>query len=186
MSPLLVVVSGHAGTGKTTLAHRLAAVIGCPAICRDEIKEGMAAGSGFTGAPGDQLTWRTLPVFFSAIELLLRAGVTVVAEAAFQDQVWRPRLEPLQALAEVRIIRCATPAPAAYARAVRRSDDDPVRRVHAHPWPDLAAFAREQAAFRAVELGVPALDVDTSDGYRPGLAAIARFALSKRQPASGT
>jgi dephospho-CoA kinase len=29
-----------AGSGKTTLAHALAAV-GCPAICRDEIKEGM-------------------------------------------------------------------------------------------------------------------------------------------------
>ncbi len=41
--PTLVVISGPSGAGKTTLAHLLARRIGCPAICRDEIKEGMAA-----------------------------------------------------------------------------------------------------------------------------------------------
>jgi adenylate kinase family enzyme len=40
--PSLIVVSGPPGTGKTTLAHEIATVVGCPAICRDEIKEGMA------------------------------------------------------------------------------------------------------------------------------------------------
>ncbi len=40
--PTLVVVSGPAGSGKTTLAHRLATAVACPAIIRDEIKEGMA------------------------------------------------------------------------------------------------------------------------------------------------
>jgi hypothetical protein len=32
---------------------------------------------------------RTLPVFFGVLELLLRAGVTTVAETAFQDKVAR-------------------------------------------------------------------------------------------------
>src|SRR5262249_38327197 len=77
---------GPMGSGKTTLAHRLARSVGCPAICRDEIKEGMVhTTSGFVARPGDELTMRTLPVFFSVLELLLRAGVTTVAEAAFQD-----------------------------------------------------------------------------------------------------
>jgi adenylate kinase family enzyme len=39
--PALIVVSGPMGSGKTTLAHRIAQAVGCPAICRDEIKEGM-------------------------------------------------------------------------------------------------------------------------------------------------
>jgi predicted kinase len=104
--PVLVVVSGPMGSGKTTLAHRIAEAVGCPAICRDEIKEGMAhATPGFAPEPGDELTMRTLPVFFGVLELLLRAGVTTVAEAAFQDKVWRPHLEPLRDLAQIRIDR---------------------------------------------------------------------------------
>ncbi|MGY1899049.1 AAA family ATPase [Nocardia gipuzkoensis] len=37
--PTLVVVSGPPGSGNTTLAHALAAAIGCPAIRRDEIDQ---------------------------------------------------------------------------------------------------------------------------------------------------
>ena len=44
-TPTLIVVSGPAGSGKTTLAHALAAAVGCPAVSRDEIKEGMVASN---------------------------------------------------------------------------------------------------------------------------------------------
>ena len=60
--PTLIIVSGPAGSGKTTLAHAIASAVGCPAICRDEIKEGMVhatfgpAASGFVPGPGDELT----------------------------------------------------------------------------------------------------------------------------------
>jgi adenylate kinase family enzyme len=50
--PTLIIVSGPGGSGKTTLAHQLAATLGCPALCRDEIKEGMVASyPGFVPAP---------------------------------------------------------------------------------------------------------------------------------------
>ena len=107
MTPTLIVVSGPPGSGKTTLAHELAAALGCPVISRDEIKQGMAqATPGFTGAPGDELTRRTFPVFFAVLELLLRSGVTTVAEAAFQDHLWRPELDKLRSLAEIRVVHC--------------------------------------------------------------------------------
>src|SRR4249919_3442909 len=58
--PTLVIVTGRAGSGKTTLAHRLAAMIGCPALCRDEIKEGMVAATpAFVPGPSDPLTVKT-------------------------------------------------------------------------------------------------------------------------------
>jgi predicted kinase len=179
--PTLVVVSGPAGAGKTTLAHLLARVVGCPAICRDEIKEGMAHSSpGFAPAPGDELTMRTLPVFFGVVELLLRAGVTTIADAAFQDHVWRPRLEAFRGLADLCVVHCVVTHEVAFRRVLQRSQDNPVRRAHSDPTPDhdLADFARQRGAFDRVSVQAPWMEVDTTDGYQPELNEIVRFVSS--------
>jgi predicted kinase len=175
--PTLIVVSGPGGSGKTTLAHRIARAVGCPAICRDEIKEGMAhASPGFVPGPGDELTARTLPLFFGVLELLLRAGATTVAEAAFQDRAWRPGLEPLRDLARLRIVHCVVDADVAWHRRLRRSQQDPLRRAHPDPRPeDAATTMRRHREFDRVSVRAPWIEVDTTDGYQPGLDEITAF-----------
>jgi predicted kinase len=177
--PTLVIVSGPPGSGKTTLAHQLARAIPCPAICRDEIKEGMvhAHGGDFQGAPGDPLTQKTLPLFFDVVRTLIEGGVTVVAEAAFQEFRWHDGLAPFAHLCDPRIIRCRLSPAVSFERAgLRATTSQERRRAHGDSTigKQLADWQEAFAAFEYPSRG-PALDVDTTDGYAPDLGTILRF-----------
>ncbi|MFB7214354.1 AAA family ATPase [Streptomyces sp. NPDC056255] len=177
-TPTLVVVSGGSGTGKTTLAHELARVLGCPAIIRDEIKQGMVLSHpGYRSGGDDPLNHPTLDAFFGVLKVLLKAGVTLVAEAAFQDRLWRPNLEPLTGLAHLRVIRCTVHADIAHDRIVQRAKKDAHRAAHGDQDLLRAISAGEHSldSWVPISLDVPTLTVDTSDGYQPGLHAIADF-----------
>jgi predicted kinase len=177
--PALVIVSGPPGTGKTTLAHSIAATVGCPAISRDEIKEGMVhATPGFTPSPGDELTTRTLSTFFGVLELLLTAGVTCVAEAAFRDRLWRSGLERLRELAEIRIVHCVLDPDIALQRTLQRRRDNPVRQAHADPGPEQARIGHNP--FDRVSIEAPWIEVDTINGYEPDLETIVEFINDRR------
>jgi predicted kinase len=173
--PTLVVVSGPAGTGKTTLAHRLAGALACPAICRDEIKEGMTRTAvDYVPEIGDELAHRTLTAFFDVLRLLIDRGVSLVAEAAFQDHVWTPNLAPLLSVAELRVVQCAADPAIAQRRVADRAS---TRRAHADTTL-LAALERGDdyfADFRPLAIDAPTIGVDTSDGYRPSLDDIVAF-----------
>jgi predicted kinase len=152
----MIVVSGPAASGKTTLAHELARAIGCPAICRDEIKEGMVL--------------RTRPLFFAVLRLLLEGGVTVVAEAAFQDKVWRPNLEPLTQLASLRVVQCHTDP----ATARLRMADRAASRV-AHADAEVIENARYFDDFQRLAMAAPSIEVDTTSGYKPSIERVVAF-----------
>ncbi|GAA4564476.1 AAA family ATPase [Planotetraspora kaengkrachanensis] len=178
-SPTLIVVSGPPGSGKTTLAHEIARSVGCPAVCRDEIKQGMAhATPGFEPTTGDPLNLRTLTVFFDVLSTLLRAGVTVVAEAAFQDKLWRPNLTPLAEVAAIRVIRCTVGADVAHERIALRAAQEVHRAAHADQ--DLlraiADGERPIESWVPISLPVPTLAVDTTDGYDPCIEDVVSFA----------
>jgi hypothetical protein len=115
------------------------------------------------------------------LAVLLRTGVTAVAEAAFQDRLWRPGLEPLRRLAQIRIVHCVVEADVALARTLRRWQENPLRRAHGGPpCADAAAHALGHNGFDRVSVDAPPwIEVDTTYSYDPTLEEVVAF-VNKR------
>ncbi len=170
LSPFLIAVTGRPGSGKTTLSRRLAAELRCPAVCRDELKEGLVHSIDRGWPEPDRIQWHVYAAFFDTVGLLLRRGVSVIADAAFQHGLWSQKLEPLQAVARVKIVRCVVDPDVAHARSLERESSDP-RWSHYHgapPAPD--------RTYDPPRMNLPTIDVDTTDGYAPGLSRVVAFA----------
>jgi len=79
-------------------------------------------------------------------------------------------------LARLRIVHCVVAADVAFQRNLRRRDENPLRLAHADPGPrDAADHAQFHEAFDRISVDAPWIEVDTTDGYRPGLTEIVAF-----------
>jgi hypothetical protein len=80
-------------------------------------------------------------------------------------------LEPLQAMAQIRIIVCNVSPPLAHERRAARGQSDPAH-VRFHPDP-----VKPDATYDPPHLDVPTLTVDTTNGYQPDFERVVAFAM---------
>ena len=90
-----------------------------------------------------------------------------------------PGLQPLAEIARIRVVHCSVDPGIARARHIERGLADPRRERFHDDRPVRAAREGRDLPigdFVALNLDVPTLTVDTSDGYRPALENIVAFA----------
>ena len=177
--PKCIIVTGRAGSGKTTLARKLGELLWMPVVSRDEIKEGYV---NTYGVKHDQLPPNTngllTDFFFQIVDQYLASNVSVVIEAAFQHEVWASRMSKILELSRVWIVLCCTADAVAAGRHLQRGLQNPNREFY-HGDKRVAHY-RETGEILSAEnyvapqFDVPTIQVSTDEEYFPSLDEIVK------------
>lgn len=177
--PKCIIVTGRPGSGKNTLANKMARGLWMPLISRDEIKEGYV---NTFGLKHDELppetNGRATDLFFEIVDHYLGAQISVVIEAAFQHKVWEPRMPRIIELASPFMIRCSVDDAVAAQRYLTRGLADETREyyhgdnmvVHYRKTGEILPYAE----FTPPKFDVPTIEVSTTGEYVPSIDEIVK------------
>jgi predicted kinase len=177
--PFLVIVAGAPGSGKTTLAQRLASEIRLPLLMRDELKEILYETLGVPDRQRSvELGAASYQLLYSVAGRLLQAGVGAVLESVFRRNLSEPGLRPLVSASNAVLVHCGGD-PATIIRRYRERAERGERHPGHHD-ADVLDQIREQLVarqFEPPELDLPLVRVDTTteSGYLPALPDILAF-----------
>lgn len=178
--PLLVLASGAPATGKSTLAVLLAREHALPLLSKDTIKETLGDSLGAADREASQALGRAAyDVLDTMVAALLDASVGAVVGCNFHRGMSEAGLRPHVAHSRAVLLHCATSPEETLRRYAARTAAGDRHPVH-H---DDTAIAELRAnlvvgRFAPLDLDVPTLLVDTTDGYAPDLPAIVAFVRS--------
>lgn len=188
--PLLIIVTGPPGGGKTTLAKRLAADLSLPLVTKDAIKERLYDRLGVADLEAARELGRaSYDLLYDFSESILAAGQSVIAESNFAPQWASPVWQAMRERHPFRVlqIRCSTSATVLYQRVLERVARG--ERHHAHrdaeAW-ESVGIEKVAASAGLLDLEGEILDLDTTDfallDYDAILALARRVRESPDQP----
>ncbi|HLZ59254.1 MAG TPA: ATP-binding protein [Ktedonosporobacter sp.] len=122
--PLLIIVNGLPGTGKTTLARYLAEELRLPSLHKDELKEMLFDTLGWSDrAWSRKLGIATYALLFSFIETQLKAGKSFIAESNFSPNYHTQKFLELKELYDFEPfqIQCVTQGDVLFQRFLERA-----------------------------------------------------------------
>jgi predicted kinase len=175
--PLVVLVSGAPASGKSTLARQVAADFALPLLAKDLIKETLFDALGTPDrARSSELSLASFRVLYAVLGQLVDASVSVVVDCNFHRGHSEDELRPLVARSRAVLVHCQTTPDEITRRYERR-----VALAQRHPGHHDSTFRNDLAAtlgsgiYDPIDLDLPTIRVNTTDGYDPDIDAIRAF-----------
>jgi predicted kinase len=179
----LVIVTGAPATGKSTIAAALGTELGLPVISKDLVKNALLESIGAASlTESRELGRAAFSVLFATAADLIATRVSLILEAPFQAGLSEASLRPLANRAMAVVIVCSAQNEVILRRYQQRAIS---RTRHAGHFDLVRPEMYEIADFRAPELEVPELVVDTSYGYKPPFPVVVEW-ISRNAPTRAT
>lgn len=168
MKPLLIIVSGAPGTGKTTFASKLAAHMRLLHIERDRAFDAMR----FTFEPGAFSREKDgIHLFYELIASALKTQTSIVVDATLYKGKSENDIIPLHQYAQIINVHCraANEHQRFYEREVAKAGRTPDwLPTHMSKLDEIYDLVRDP-----LDLHCPIIEVDTTDAYSPSVRTIA-------------
>ncbi len=179
--PRLIIVCGLPATGKSSLAEELRDALGWPHFAKDQFKELLydATDQGedaYTRETSTIVGKQSIALLLMVARQLLEANVSCIVEANFLPDLAPDDLNPLLAIANGRQVHCTIPGDLVLERYRKRATAGERHPVHVDEDAEPELIERiDTGGGDLLPLDIPLLEVDSTDGWNPGIADIVTF-----------